>query len=81
LLALTNNAVDAVKEIISSSDETAETGGLRLVAQQTGMQPRRPTRSLLDDDRRGHPPRAAFDARGAADVPAPGAEHGSASVC
>jgi iron-sulfur cluster assembly protein len=39
LLALTDNAVDAVKEIVSSSDETAETGGLRLVAQRTGLQP------------------------------------------
>ena len=37
LLALTDNAVEAVKNIVSSSDE-AETGGLRLVAERAGAQ-------------------------------------------
>jgi iron-sulfur cluster assembly protein len=36
LLALTDNAVEAVKNIVSSSDETSETGGLRLVAERAG---------------------------------------------
>jgi len=38
LLALTDNAVEAVKGIVSSSEETAETGGLRLTAVREGMQ-------------------------------------------
>jgi iron-sulfur cluster assembly protein len=38
LLALTDNAVEAVKHIVSSSDEASETGGLRLVAEQVGTQ-------------------------------------------
>jgi iron-sulfur cluster assembly protein len=38
LLALTDNAVQAVKEIVSSSDEASETGGLRLVAERAGTQ-------------------------------------------
>jgi iron-sulfur cluster assembly protein len=36
LLALTDNAVQAVRHIVSSSQETSETGGLRLVAEQVG---------------------------------------------
>jgi iron-sulfur cluster assembly protein len=38
LLALTDSAVQAVKEIVSSSGEVFETGGLRMVADQAGMQ-------------------------------------------
>jgi iron-sulfur cluster assembly protein len=38
LLALTDSAVQAVKGILSSSDEVAETGGLRMVAERTGTQ-------------------------------------------
>jgi iron-sulfur cluster assembly protein len=38
LLALTDNAVEAVKNLVSSSDEASETGGLRLVAERAGMQ-------------------------------------------
>jgi iron-sulfur cluster assembly protein len=38
LLALTDSAVEAVKDIVSSSDEAAETGGLRMVAERAGMQ-------------------------------------------
>jgi iron-sulfur cluster assembly protein len=38
LLALTDNAVQAVKDIVSSSDEAAETSGLRLVAERAGTQ-------------------------------------------
>jgi iron-sulfur cluster assembly protein len=38
LLALTDSAVQAVKDIVSSSDEVAETGGLRMVAQSAGTQ-------------------------------------------
>jgi Fe-S cluster assembly iron-binding protein IscA len=38
LLTLTDGAVEAVKHIVSSSDEFSETGGLRMVAEQTGMQ-------------------------------------------
>jgi iron-sulfur cluster assembly protein len=38
LLALTDSAVEAVKNIVSSSDEASETGGLRMVAEQAGMQ-------------------------------------------
>lgn len=36
MLALTDNAVEAVQEILSSSDETPELGGLRLVAEPAG---------------------------------------------
>ena len=36
LLALTDNAVEAVKNIVSSSDEASETGGLRMVAERAG---------------------------------------------
>jgi iron-sulfur cluster assembly protein len=36
LLALTDSAVEAVKNIVSSSDEASETGGLRMVAEQKG---------------------------------------------
>lgn len=38
MLALTESAVDAVKRIVESSDEASETAGLRLVAEQTGME-------------------------------------------
>jgi iron-sulfur cluster assembly protein len=38
LLALTDNAVEAVREIVSSSDEASETSGLRMVAEREGMQ-------------------------------------------
>jgi iron-sulfur cluster assembly protein len=38
LLALTDSAVEAVKDIVSSAGEVPETGGLRLVAEQAGMQ-------------------------------------------
>ena len=38
LLALTDNAVEAVKSIVSSSDEASETGGLRMVAERAGAQ-------------------------------------------
>ena len=38
MLALTDSAVEAVKHIVSSSEEFSETGGLRLVAEQKGMQ-------------------------------------------
>jgi iron-sulfur cluster assembly protein len=38
LLALTDNAVQVVKEIVSSSDEVSETGGLRMVAERAGSQ-------------------------------------------
>ncbi len=38
LLALTDSAVEAVKRIVSSSEEVPETAGLRMVAEQTGMQ-------------------------------------------
>jgi iron-sulfur cluster assembly protein len=38
LLALTDSAVEAVKHIVSSSEEASETGGLRLVAEQVGTQ-------------------------------------------
>jgi iron-sulfur cluster assembly protein len=38
LLALTDDAVDAVRNIVSSSDELSETGGLRLVAERAGAQ-------------------------------------------
>jgi len=38
LLALTNDAVEAVKTIVSSSDEASETSGLRMVAERAGAQ-------------------------------------------
>jgi iron-sulfur cluster assembly protein len=38
LLALTDRAVEAVKEIVSSSGEAPETGGLRLSADRDGTQ-------------------------------------------
>jgi Fe-S cluster assembly iron-binding protein IscA len=38
LLALTDRAVEAVKEIVSSSGEATETGGLRLSAEREGTQ-------------------------------------------
>jgi iron-sulfur cluster assembly protein len=38
LLALTDSAVQAVKDIISSSDEISETSGLRMVAERAGTQ-------------------------------------------
>ena len=38
LLALTDTAVHAVKDIVSASGETSETGGLRLVAERVGTQ-------------------------------------------
>jgi Fe-S cluster assembly iron-binding protein IscA len=38
LLALTENAVEAVKNIVSSSEEASETSGLRMVAERAGMQ-------------------------------------------
>jgi iron-sulfur cluster assembly protein len=38
MLALTDNAVEAVQEILPSSDEAPERGGLRLVAEPAGAQ-------------------------------------------
>jgi Fe-S cluster assembly iron-binding protein IscA len=38
MLALTDSAVQAVQEILSSSEDTLETGGLRLVAELAGTQ-------------------------------------------
>ncbi len=38
LLALTDNAAQAVKDIVSAAEEIPETGGLRLVAERVGMQ-------------------------------------------
>ena len=38
LLALTDSAVEAVKSIVSSSDEVSERGGLRMVAERAGTQ-------------------------------------------
>ena len=38
MLALTDNAVEAVKSIVSSSDEASETSGLRMVAEREGTQ-------------------------------------------
>ena len=38
LLALTDNAVEAVKNLVSSSDEGSETSGLRMVAERAGTQ-------------------------------------------
>jgi Fe-S cluster assembly iron-binding protein IscA len=36
VLALTDNAVEAVKNIVSSVDDVPETGGLRMFAEQDG---------------------------------------------
>ena len=38
MLALTDGAVEAVKQIVSSSDEASELGGLRMVAERAGGQ-------------------------------------------
>ena len=38
MLALTDRAVEAVREIVASSGEDAETGGLRLTAERAGTQ-------------------------------------------
>jgi iron-sulfur cluster assembly protein len=38
LLALTDNAVEAVRQLVSSSEEASETSGLRLVAEQAETQ-------------------------------------------
>ncbi len=38
MLALTESAVEAVKGIVSSSEEAQESGGLRLVAERQGTQ-------------------------------------------
>ena len=38
MLALTDSAVEAVKHIVSSASEAPETGGVRVVAEQVGMQ-------------------------------------------
>ena len=38
MLALTDSAVEAVKSIVSSSDEASETSGLRMVAERAGTQ-------------------------------------------
>jgi iron-sulfur cluster assembly protein len=38
LLALTDRAVEAVRDIVSSSSEASETGGLRLSADRAGTQ-------------------------------------------
>jgi iron-sulfur cluster assembly protein len=38
MLALTDNAVEAVKSIVSSSDEASETSGLRMVDERAGTQ-------------------------------------------
>ena len=38
LLALTDSAVQAVKEVVSSSEETPKTRGLRVVADRAGAQ-------------------------------------------
>jgi Fe-S cluster assembly iron-binding protein IscA len=38
LLALTDNAVQAVKHIVASTEGSSETGGLRMVAEQEGTQ-------------------------------------------
>jgi iron-sulfur cluster assembly protein len=38
LLALTDSAVQAVKDIVSSSDQIPETTGLRMVAERAGTQ-------------------------------------------
>ena len=38
MLALTDNAVQAVKHIVASSEESSETGGLRMVGEQDGTE-------------------------------------------
>ena len=38
LLALTDTAVQAVKDIVSASEQASETGGLRLAAERVGAQ-------------------------------------------
>ncbi|TML09629.1 MAG: Fe-S cluster assembly protein HesB [Actinobacteria bacterium] len=38
MLALTDSAVEAVKSIVSSSEEASEMGGLRMVAERAGTQ-------------------------------------------
>ncbi|MGH3014756.1 MAG: iron-sulfur cluster biosynthesis family protein [Gaiellaceae bacterium] len=38
MLALTDNAVQAVKHIVASTEGSSETGGLRMVAEQEGTQ-------------------------------------------
>jgi iron-sulfur cluster assembly protein len=38
LLALTDSAVQAVRDIVASSEQVPETAGLRLVAERTGAQ-------------------------------------------
>jgi iron-sulfur cluster assembly protein len=38
LLTLTDSAAEVVRHIVSSSDELSETGGLRVVAEQSGME-------------------------------------------
>ena len=38
MLVLTDDAVQAVKDIVSASGDVAETGGLRMVAERTGIQ-------------------------------------------
>ena len=35
---LTDSTVEAVKDVLAAADETAATGGLRMVAEQTEMQ-------------------------------------------
>jgi hypothetical protein len=50
LLALTDSAVEAVKQIVSSSEETSETGGVRLVAERVGTQ----TNQALHGEKDGH---------------------------
>jgi len=38
MLMLTDDAVQAVKDIVSASGDLAETGGLRMVAERSGIQ-------------------------------------------
>ena len=38
MLALTDRAVEAVRDIVSSSGEASDTGGLRLTAERAGTQ-------------------------------------------
>ena len=38
MLALTDRAVEAVRDIVSSSGEASETGGLRMTAERSGSQ-------------------------------------------
>jgi iron-sulfur cluster assembly protein len=40
LLALTDRAVEAVRDVVASSDEASETSGLRLTAEVAGTQAR-----------------------------------------